>query len=177
MSRKSSDAGYFAACHAAYHIAAALAFCVVWAATGTVLKVLVVPDDVRDVASALTSWVFITLPFGVAVYLALVGIEHAIYYFMTARQREAQLATARLASSGSRCARARRRSDAHFWSARAVASSSGFAVTGLPVACCIHRSGRMLPSRHTRSNSFANVALFLPATCSSTWNAMTWPTT
>src|SRR6185503_20518141 len=84
--------------HAAYHVAAALAFCVVWAATGTVLKVLLVPRDIGDLASALTSWVFITLPFGVAVYLALVGIEHAIYYFVTARQREAQLATARLAS-------------------------------------------------------------------------------
>lgn len=84
--------------HAGYHLAAALGFCVVWAAGGTVLKLMLVPADVRDLPSALASWVFITLPFGVAVYLALVGIEHAIYYFVTARQREAQLATARLAS-------------------------------------------------------------------------------
>jgi hypothetical protein len=27
------------------------------------------------------SWIFITLPFGVAVYLCVVGIEHAIRYF------------------------------------------------------------------------------------------------
>jgi len=84
--------------HAVYHLAAALAFCVLWAASGTLLKALLVPADTRDLASALASWLFITLPFGVAVYLALVGIEHAIYYFVTARQREAQLATARLAS-------------------------------------------------------------------------------
>ena len=55
--------------------------------------------------------------------------------------------------------------------------SIGFALTGLPVACCIHRSGRMLPIRDTRSNSFANTAFDLPATSSSTWNAITWPTT
>ena len=84
--------------HTAYHLAAALAFCVAWAAAGTALKGWLEPEQVRDLASALTSWIFITLPFGVAVYLALVGIEHAIYYFVTARQREAQLATARLAS-------------------------------------------------------------------------------
>ncbi|HSS02873.1 MAG TPA: histidine kinase [Kofleriaceae bacterium] len=84
--------------HALYHLAAALGFCVLWAASGTLLKLVLVPEEVRDVPSALASWIFITLPFGVAVYLALVGIEHAIYYFVTARQREAQLATARLAS-------------------------------------------------------------------------------
>lgn len=83
---------------AAFHLAAALGFCVVWAATGTLLKMLLVPLETRDLPSALTSWIFVTLPFGVAVYLSLVGIEHAIYYFVTARQREAQLATARLAS-------------------------------------------------------------------------------
>jgi signal transduction histidine kinase len=83
--------------HGAYHVAAALGFCMVWATAGMLLRVVLMPR-VDDLPAALASWVFITLPFGVAVYLALVGIEHAIYYFVTARQREAQLATARLAS-------------------------------------------------------------------------------
>jgi len=38
------------------------------------------------------SWVFTTLPFGVAVYLAVVGIEHAARYFVQARERDAQVA-------------------------------------------------------------------------------------
>ena len=38
------------------------------------------------------SWLFITFPFGVAVYLCVVGIEHAIRYFVEARERELQLA-------------------------------------------------------------------------------------
>jgi len=53
-------------------------------------------------------------------------------------------------------------------SALAVASRSGWVVTGLPVAAFIHASGRIEPSLQMRSNSFANVALSLPATCSST---------
>ena len=49
------------------------------------------------------SWSLTTLPFGVAVYFALLGIEHAMFYFLEAREREtqaarlsAQLAEARL---------------------------------------------------------------------------------
>jgi two-component system, LytTR family, sensor kinase len=38
------------------------------------------------------SWIPTTLPFGVAVYLAVVGIEHAIRYFVEARERDAQVA-------------------------------------------------------------------------------------
>ena len=79
-------------------------------------------------------------------------------------------------TSPSRGERQQRR-EVHPPRARVVASSSGLAVTGLPVACCIQRSGRMLPRRHMRSNSFPKVALSLPARCSSTWNAMAWPTT
>ena len=37
-------------------------------------------------------WIFITLPFGTAVYLCVVGIEHATRYFIEAREREVQIA-------------------------------------------------------------------------------------
>jgi LytS/YehU family sensor histidine kinase len=40
----------------------------------------------------LLSWIFTTLPFGVAVYLCVVGIEHASRYFIEARERDVQLA-------------------------------------------------------------------------------------
>lgn len=84
--------------HGVYHLIAALGFCVAWAGLGTLLKLAIIPAELEDPARAFASWIFITLPFGVAVYLALVGIEHAVHYFVTAREREAQLATARLAS-------------------------------------------------------------------------------
>jgi LytS/YehU family sensor histidine kinase len=35
-------------------------------------------------------WLFTTLPFGVGVYFALVGIEHSLFYFAQARERETQ---------------------------------------------------------------------------------------
>jgi LytS/YehU family sensor histidine kinase len=48
-------------------------------------------------------WFFTSLPFGVAVYFAVLGVEHALFYFVEAREREtqaarlaAQLAEARL---------------------------------------------------------------------------------
>ena len=51
------------------------------------------------------SWIFTTLPFGIAVYLCVVGVEHAIRYFVEAREREVevsrlseQLTTARLSA-------------------------------------------------------------------------------
>jgi LytS/YehU family sensor histidine kinase len=37
------------------------------------------------------NWVFITLPFGVVVYLSIAGIAHAIRYFLEAKEREIQL--------------------------------------------------------------------------------------
>jgi LytS/YehU family sensor histidine kinase len=90
---------------AVLHLLFSLLFCAVWAGSGTVLKALVEP---RGLASSggpavyFVSWVFITLPFGVAVYLAVVGIEHAIRYFVEAREREIQLARLAEQLSGAR---------------------------------------------------------------------------
>lgn len=92
--------------HAVIHVVFSLLFCVVWAGCGTLLKLALQPNSFdRGVARFYTSWIFTTLPFGVAVYLAMVGIEHAIRYFVEARERDAlvarlsgQLSSARLAA-------------------------------------------------------------------------------
>lgn len=74
------------------HGAVSLVFCAAWAGTGTLLKVALLGPPEEGWARSFVSWTFITLPFGVAVYLAVVGIEHAIRYFTEARDREIQMA-------------------------------------------------------------------------------------
>jgi len=77
----------------AFHLVAALLFCAAWAGLGTVLRMVVDPDSAPPGAlQGYVSWLFTTLPFGVAVYLAMVGIEHAIRYFETVRRGETRLA-------------------------------------------------------------------------------------
>lgn len=92
--------------NAVVHILLSLAFCIAWASAGTVLKLVLQPTSFDGgVARFYASWIFTTLPFGVAVYLFVVGIEHAIRYFAENRDRElqlvrvsSQLATARLSA-------------------------------------------------------------------------------
>ena len=87
------------------HLLFALLVCAAWAGSGTVLKALVDPQGLASsggVTVYFVSWVFITLPFGVAVYLAVVGTEHAIRYFDEAREREIQLARLSEQLSGAR---------------------------------------------------------------------------
>jgi hypothetical protein len=82
------------------HLGISLLFCVTWATSGKLLQgalmLLFEPTTVRTAMQAgaaqfyrqagveWLSWLFITLPFGVAVYLCVVGIEHAIRYFTEA---------------------------------------------------------------------------------------------
>jgi signal transduction histidine kinase len=91
----------------ALHVAGALGMCVAWAGLGTLLRLAIfpMPPDLtgQKVLREFAGWVFTTLPFGVGVYFALVGIEHSLFYFAQAREREtqaarlaAQLAEARL---------------------------------------------------------------------------------
>jgi hypothetical protein len=82
------------AAHAAVHLVLSIAFCVAWAALGVVLRAVLTPDNLwgGTIATHFVSWIFITLPFGVPVYLAMVGVEHAIRYFVEARDRELQMA-------------------------------------------------------------------------------------
>src|ERR1044071_7836964 len=90
------------------HLVMSLLFCVAWATCGQVLRMILVrifaPDlyhtEMQNGAGQFwlragvewLSWIFITLPFGVAVYLCMVGIEHATRYFIEAREREVQVA-------------------------------------------------------------------------------------
>src|SRR5580700_2175172 len=89
------------------HVAGALGMCVAWAGLGTLLRLAIFPAlpdlTVLKLLREFAGWVFTTLPFGVGVYFALVGIEHSLFYFAQAREREtqaarlaAQLAEARL---------------------------------------------------------------------------------
>jgi two-component system, LytTR family, sensor kinase len=90
---------------AVLHLVFSLLFCAAWAGSGTILKALVDPRGLASSGGAavyFVSWVFITLPFGVAVYLAVVGTEHAIRYFDEAREREIQLARLSEQLSGAR---------------------------------------------------------------------------
>jgi two-component system, LytTR family, sensor kinase len=85
------------------HLAASWLMCAAWAAGGTVLRALIYPGDDVLTAGSYIGWFFTSLPFGVAVYFAVLGIEHATRYFAEAREREtaamrlsAQLSEARL---------------------------------------------------------------------------------
>jgi two-component system LytT family sensor kinase len=76
------------------HLAAAIVFCVVWAVAGSFLSVALTGST--PYGAGVRSWVLTTIPFGVSVYFALLGVEHAIFYFVQSHEREAQLAEARL---------------------------------------------------------------------------------
>lgn len=101
--------------HAGLHFLISLIFCAAWAGTGTLLKAWLTPQAFeRGVGFAFTSWLFITLPFGVAVYFAMVAVEHAIRWFGEARAREVQ--NARLAEqlAGARFAALQAQLNPHF---------------------------------------------------------------
>lgn len=74
------------------HLGAAWFNCALWAAGGTLLRLLIWPGQETLTARGYIGWFFTSLPFGVAVYFAVLGIEHAIYYFRQARERESQAA-------------------------------------------------------------------------------------
>ena len=59
-------------------------------------------------------WIFTTLPFGVAVYLCVVGIEHATRYFIDAREREVQVARLSEQLSSARFAALQAQLNPHF---------------------------------------------------------------
>ncbi|HYK12142.1 MAG TPA: histidine kinase [Gemmatimonadales bacterium] len=75
------------------HLAGALALCVAWAVLGTILR-----HFIHAGGEALLSWILTTLPFGVAVYFAMLGVQHATAYFTQSATLSAQLADARLAA-------------------------------------------------------------------------------
>ena len=104
--------------HAAWrvflHSVISLMFCVVWSSAGSLLRVGLegVPKDgwVRP----FVSWMFVTFPFGVAVYFGMVAIEHAIRYFTEARDRDIQLARLSERLSSARFAALQAQLNPHF---------------------------------------------------------------
>ena len=99
----------------ALHLVAALVFCAVWAAAGTGVKAIVQPGTFGGSAWRFyQSWVFTTLPFGVAVYLAVVGVEHATRYFVEVRERDAQVARLSEQLAGARLAALQAQVNPHF---------------------------------------------------------------
>ena len=73
------------------HLAGALGLCVAWAVLGTLVRHLL-----HAGSESLLGWILTTLPFGVAVYFAMLGIQHATTYFSQSARLSAQLADARL---------------------------------------------------------------------------------
>ncbi|HVT39371.1 MAG TPA: histidine kinase [Gemmatimonadaceae bacterium] len=88
------------------HFAAALLSCVLWAGCGAIaMEYLDIARAPASFGALWMSWTLTTLPWGVVLYFAVVGTQHAVAYFSEARDREAQsarlaaqLAEARLAS-------------------------------------------------------------------------------
>jgi two-component system, LytTR family, sensor kinase len=107
------------------HLLFSVLFCIAWATCGQILRLLLVlifaPEMVtggsqfwRQFGVEWLSWIFITLPFGVAVYLCVVGIEHAIRYFIEVREREVQLARLSEQLAGARFAALQAQVNPHF---------------------------------------------------------------
>jgi signal transduction histidine kinase len=74
------------------HFLASIVLCAAWAGAGTVLRWALFPAEAQPTVQGVVSWFFTSLPFGVAVYFAVLGVEHAAYFFLEARARETQAA-------------------------------------------------------------------------------------
>jgi sensor histidine kinase YesM len=112
------------------HLTFALLFCVGWAVSGKLLQLalglLFSPQEVRAFANAagdqfwqkvgidVLSWIFITLPFGVVVYLSIAGIAHAIQYFVESNEREVQVARLAEQLTGARLSALQAQLNPHF---------------------------------------------------------------
>jgi signal transduction histidine kinase len=112
------------------HFFFSLLFCVAWATCGQVLRLVLIrifaPDVYHNAMQQgaarfwfgfgieWLSWIFTTLPFGVAVYLCVVGIEHATRYFIDAREREVQVARLSEQLSSARFATLQAQLNPHF---------------------------------------------------------------
>ena len=112
------------------HFGMSLLFCVAWATCGKLLQFILMllfdPNMLQKAWNAgpkqfwgslaidWLSWIFITLPFGVAVYLCVVGIEHATRYFVEARDRDVQVARLSEQLAGARFATLQAQVNPHF---------------------------------------------------------------
>ena len=112
------------------HFLFALLTCVLWATGGKVLQFLLVNTlnsaeaqrmraEIGDqiwqrLGLDLVGWIFVTLPFGVIVYICVAGIAHAVRYFLEAREREVQLARLSEQLAGARFSALQAQLNPHF---------------------------------------------------------------
>jgi signal transduction histidine kinase len=110
------------------HLWVSLLFCVAWATCGQLLRwalmLLFEPAAAhmamqtwqfyRKAGVEWLGWIFTTLPFGVAVYLCVVGVEHAVRYFIEARERDVQVARLSERLSSARFAALQAQVNPHF---------------------------------------------------------------
>lgn len=100
------------------HFAGALGMCVVWAGLGTLLRLLLFSLGPSATTGAVllgfVKWISTTLPFGVGVYFALVGIQHSFFYFAQFRERETQAARLAAQLSEARLGALRMQLNPHF---------------------------------------------------------------
>jgi sensor histidine kinase YesM len=115
---------------AVFHALMALVFCVAWASLGKIYQAVLMaalePAQVREAVIKAgsqwqqrmfvdwLSWVFTTFPFGVGVYLGMVGIEHATRYFIEAREHETQVARLSAQLSSAKLAALQAQLNPHF---------------------------------------------------------------
>jgi two-component system LytT family sensor kinase len=83
------------------HLVASLGLCAAWALAGWLLSFALFRAG--PYGGSMLDWLLTSLPFGVAVYFAVLGVDHALFWFVAAREREthaarleAQLAEARM---------------------------------------------------------------------------------
>jgi len=100
--------------NAAVHALCAILFCFAWAAGGLVLNFILGRGFGGSVISWYLSWVFTTFPFGSAVYFSVVGMEHALRYFVEARERDTQVAKLSEQLTGARLAALQAQLNPHF---------------------------------------------------------------
>jgi two-component system, LytTR family, sensor kinase len=83
------------------HVLGAVALSGAWALCGVALNRLLYGVASTPYGQGMLGWIFTTLPFGLAVYFSVLGVEHATRYFVQARERETQAAelSARLAEA------------------------------------------------------------------------------
>ena len=111
------------------HLGISLVFCVAWATSGKLFQLILgLLFDHSALQKAISlgnqfwrkagidwlSWIFTTLPFGIAVYLCMVGMEHAIRFFVEAREREVQMARLSEQLSSARFAALQAQVNPHF---------------------------------------------------------------
>lgn len=72
------------------HLVASIGLCAAWALLGWLLSYALFRTG--PYGGSLLDWFLTSLPFGVAVYFAVLGVEHALYWFVTAQERETHAA-------------------------------------------------------------------------------------